>query len=199
MALTEVKEYNRSIRGQSKKPPCERLNYSKETTMSIASGPRDRHGDRTNMAFKSNWPEYNILNHIKDRCLNPGSPAYKNYGGRGINVYIGWLDSFDQFIEDVGRRPSDTHTLDRIDNDGGYEPGNVRWTSRSIQAINRRKKLENTSGITGVMWHKRVNKWQATITISGRRIALGSYKDKGDAIRARRRAEDRYFKPLLTA
>ena len=158
---------------------------------------KDHHGDRTNMAFKSNWPEYNILNHIKDRCLNTNSPAYDYYGGRGISVCDEWLSSFDQFISDVGRRPSKHHTLDRIDNSKGYELGNVRWTDKTVQAINRRKKSSNTSGVTGVAWHSRVGKWYADITVSGKRLSLGYYEVKADAITARKQAEDKYFKPLL--
>lgn len=194
MVLTGAKWYNGKIRGLQKSPLVP-TKANKETPMSIPK--KDRHGDRTNMAFKSNWPEYNVLNHIKDRCLNPNSPAYKDYGGRGITVCDEWLASFDQFIADVGRRPSKHHTLDRIDNDKGYEPSNVRWTDRTVQAINRRKKSSNTSGVTGVTWHSRAGKWCADITVSGRRLSLGYYGVKADAIKARKQAEDKYFKPLL--
>ena len=85
-------------------------------------------------------PEYAAWAHMKARCLNPGHPAWKNYGGRGIRVCDQWAGphGFDQFLSDVGYRP-DGLTLDRIDNDGNYEPGNVRWATRSEQRQNQRK------------------------------------------------------------
>jgi len=65
---------------------------------------------------------------MRDRCNNPNNPAYKNYGSRGIQVCERW-DNFPKFIVDVGERPSPRHVLDRIDNNGNYEPGNVKWST----------------------------------------------------------------------
>jgi hypothetical protein len=76
---------------------------------------------------------------MKKRCLQPNCRAYKNYGGRGITVCERWRQSFEYFLSDVGRRPSLRHSIDRIDNDGHYEPGNVRWSLASTQRINQRK------------------------------------------------------------
>jgi len=82
-------------------------------------------------------PEYAAWMMIIQRCRNPKCHAYRNYGGRGIRVCDRWL-KFVNFIEDVGLRPSDSHSIDRIDNDGNYEPNNVRWATMKEQCRNRR-------------------------------------------------------------
>jgi hypothetical protein len=83
-------------------------------------------------------PEYNSWRQMRARCHDPRNPAYGYYGGRGIAVCERWRSSFVAFVEDMGRRPSDAHSLDRIDVNGNYEPGNVRWATRKEQQRNRR-------------------------------------------------------------
>ena len=78
-------------------------------------------------------PERTAWYDMKSRCLNPNNAYYSRYGGRGIGVCKRWLDSFRAFLEDVGPRPSANHSLGRIDNNGDYEPGNVRWETREEQ------------------------------------------------------------------
>jgi len=85
-----------------------------------------------------NHPLYDLWRAMVDRCHNPRAHGFKNYGGRGIVVCSRWRESFDDFVSDVGERPSRKHSLDRKDNDGNYEPGNVRWATRSEQARNTR-------------------------------------------------------------
>jgi hypothetical protein len=91
------------------------------------------HGD-------SKSTEYGIWNTMKHRCLVPKNINYKHYGARGIKICARWLGErgFQNFLLDMGRRPSMGHSLDRINNDGNYEPGNCRWATRSQQNLNRR-------------------------------------------------------------
>lgn len=74
------------------------------------------------------------------RCHNPAHPSYKHYGARGIAVYDEWRASFQAFLDHVGLKPHPYLTLERIDNDKGYEPGNVKWASRKEQRANQRKR-----------------------------------------------------------
>jgi hypothetical protein len=81
---------------------------------------------------------YKIWWQMVSRCSDKRNKDYVNYGGRGIGVCRRWRESFDAFISDVGVRKSKEFTLDRIDNDGDYEPGNTRWVTRWVQSRNRR-------------------------------------------------------------
>lgn len=85
--------------------------------------------------------EYKIWKSIKARCLNENAVGYEHYGGRGITICKRWEKSFDNFILDMGYRPSENHSIDRIKNDQGYYPSNCRWATSKEQNRNRRSNV----------------------------------------------------------
>src|SRR5262249_45403844 len=88
----------------------------------------------------------------KKRCFNPRSASFANYGGRGITMCARWVGSFENFLHDMGRRPGPGYSLDRIDFDRGYEPGNCRWADAIIQHRNKRSvRLYCFDGSIGVL------------------------------------------------
>lgn len=82
-------------------------------------------------------PEHKAWKNMKTRCSNPNTGYHHRYGGRAIGICPEWQESFLQFYADVGSRPSSGHTLERVDNDRGYEPDNVEWRTWKQQAQNR--------------------------------------------------------------
>jgi len=102
------------------------------------SNPNYRHGHKSKNGRAS--PTYNSWRMMKTRCQNSNFPYYKDYGGRGIKVCERWMN-FENFLTDMGERPENT-TLDRINNDGNYEPGNCRWATRKEQRRNQRDRKD---------------------------------------------------------
>ena len=99
---------------------------------------RDAIGARTRTHGLRQTPEYLVWNAMRSRCNNPNVESYARYGAIGVRVCDAWNASFEAFIRDVGRRPSPKHSLDRLENSGNYEPGNVEWRTAKQQARNRR-------------------------------------------------------------
>jgi hypothetical protein len=82
--------------------------------------------------------EYGTWFNMKTRCLNKKTKKYKDYGGRGIRICERWLNSFKNFFADMGCKPGPEYSIDRINNDGNYEPGNCRWATSKEQRNNQR-------------------------------------------------------------
>jgi hypothetical protein len=102
----------------------------------------------------------------KNRCVNPKNSNYKNYGARGITMCDRWMECFENFIEDMGMKPSPNLTLERIDNEKGYCPENCKWDTQKNQAGNRRtsRKIE-CDGITNILsdWERELNVKKSTL------------------------------------
>lgn len=134
-----------------------------------ASRARRTHGH----SVSDRTPEYRSWQMMKDRCLNPNSKKWGRYGGRGIRIHGAWIDDFAAFFRAVGPRPAHGYTLGRIDNDGHYEPGNVRWETPKQQQNNRgSNRLFRLDGEEHNLteWARRINVAPGTIL---RRLASG--------------------------
>jgi|GEM_PF-2384486 len=156
----------------------------------VASRNNKKHGMRKST-------EYRIWSLMIQRCHNKNNPGYRNWGSRGIKVCDAWLESFENFYKDMGRRPDGT-SLDRIDNDGNYEPSNCRWATKRQQTLNRRVRRDSKTGVNGVS--DCGNRYCAKYTKPcGKKVEKNFSKNKyGDreafmlAVSARKYMEDNY-------
>ena len=127
-----IKKYRYVKEGYTKSCGCLKIKLFRERSY--------KHGDAHRN--KKKYYLYNIWGGIKKRCFNENSWAYEYYGGRGITMFPEWIDNYIKFkewiIKNIGERPTKTHSLDRIDNDGNYEPGNLRCATKKQQTDNRR-------------------------------------------------------------
>lgn len=128
----------------------------------LPPGRRIRHGHA-----KARTTEYGIWHGIIRRCEDSAEQGFKNYGGRGITVCERWRHSFEAFLIDVGMRPSKLHSIERIDNDGNYEPGNVRWATMAQQRRNSRQNRFITVGARRMI----LTDWAREIGISSQSLS----------------------------
>lgn len=155
--------------------------WNKERPFLIA-----RRGDTSPIHY-SRWENMN------QRCYNPNAPSYKWYGERGITVYKLWrgrggYKCFAKYIEDTLKaQPTPKHSIDRIDGNGNYEPGNIRWATQTQQAYNREINV-GYSKYKGVSWNKKAKLWYAYITKDKKRISLKYFKNEKDAAKAYNKA-----------
>jgi len=130
---------------------------------------------------------YNVWKNIKSRVYNKKDQYYYCYGGRGISMYPLWEESFTVFHkyikENIGDKPSKNYSIDRINNDGDYEPGNIRWATPLEQSLNKTSG-RNTSGYKGVSWKNKNKKWQSAIRVNGKSVYLGLFDNKEAAAKA---------------
>ena len=121
---------------------------------------------------------YRIWTNMKDRVFNTKNKKYSDYGGRGITICDDWLDvqNFYNWAMSNGYEENKGLSIDRINNDGNYEPNNCRWVSRSIQNRNKRIPKNNTSGYKGVSYTKRRGDYRAQIMVNLKKINLGYFQ-----------------------
>jgi len=132
-------------------------------------------------------PLYSTWRGMKRRCSDVKSSRTACHGDRGISVSNEFLDFFVwlKYVESLPNCYTSTYTLDRIDNDGNYERGNLRWASKTTQALNTRTKSTGTSSYKGIHYTTNGNKWVSRISIKGEEVYLGRYSTEAEAVAAR--------------
>lgn len=150
------------------------------------SKAKTKHGHK-----KENSKAYRTWLSIKTRCYNPKYHSYNRYGGRGIKVSDEWINSFENFLRDMGEPPTPKHQIDRINNDGNYTKGNCRWVTPKENSENR-KVLKNPTGYTGVSYKKHLNKYQSYFFVKRKSKYVGVFDTPKEAYEARIKAIKKY-------
>lgn len=146
--------------GNEKTVPAARLVGGNTKSCGCLQPESNRENAKINVTHgKSETAEYATWLRIRSRCNCKTNPKYHRYGGRGIKICDRW-DDFDNFHHDMGDRPSPKHSIDRINNDGDYEPGNCRWATNDVQAANKSTaRVITHCGITDTLtgWSERLS------------------------------------------
>ncbi len=135
----------------------------------------------------SSHPLYSTWKHMTARCIDPKESGFKHYGARGISVCDLWNNNIKAFIDYVTPLPNALqpgYSIDRIDNDGNYEPGNVRWATQRDQTLNSRLRVDNKTGHRGIFLDKRTGKYRVNIK-TDRYVHVGYFVTLQDAIEAK--------------
>jgi hypothetical protein len=135
------------LKGRLQSCGCARSEINRAKTGS--KNPNYKHGLTKTPGFL-NW------SNLRNRCLNPDNPDYPEYGGRGLTVCQEWQDSFANFLRDMGPQPARGMSIERKNNDKGYEPGNCVWATPKEQAQNRRNPKYKIKWITNGSINKRI-------------------------------------------
>ena len=143
-------------------------------------------------------PEYSVWCGIKARCKNKNTPSYRNYGGRGIAICESWDADFKAFLSDMGERPTENHSIERINTNGNYEPSNCKWADKYEQARNKRTSRRNKSGVKGVCFCPVQSQWVAYWNDNGsqKRRSFSTNKHGEDAFEMAVNARARAIKKL---
>lgn len=176
------RRYKDGFRSSSSYCPMHRYRIIKNGSPYIVKFPR--HGETESA-------EWIAWRNMKSRCLNPKSTYYAEYGGRGITVCDRWLgkNGYVNFIQDLGKKPTPSHSIDRINNNGNYEPENVRWASKNEQAANKR----SSNPVVGVCFTNQDKKWVAFLTVNKVSVLHKAFSNYEDAVEARKAAEKQYL------
>lgn len=136
-------------------------------------------------------PEYSSWNNIKGRILCENHRDYPSYGGRGLKIHEPWK-IFENFLADMGPSPGRGYSVERLDVNRGYFPDNCVWATQEVQTRNQRRRKNNTSGVNGVYFDKKRNKWAASISLKWKTIHIGRFDTIEQAAAARKAANAAY-------